>query len=494
MAEAAGAERPAQLPKGSTNFAQYKSKPPFPPGRFDEKMITSLPPKVRPAMIGRNSSLGELRSLSGSGSPALTCGRRTHAHRDGARTRWERAASARRSTPRRGKNVRHVTAHQAGQTIGTARVIASAAMKRARSGKRRTLLALSVAALMAPGCDFICARKQVPAARDAAADDAPVGVEVVTPGAEPRTKLEVGRWTGLHYELEQESDGSFGRTGAASIKAPTLVLKTTVDVLRGTADPLIQERDGKRLRLVEERATLDRISLRSEGGPADFIAKANEMLALLKGMTTKALIAENGEVTEVTTEHVGGVVPPPEVKSFLDEALSAQRYFPLRLPPTPVGVGARWRFSVPLESRGIKSLQVADMTLVELTASTARIGVRVRHQATKQEVPHPTYPGLRATLSSLRGDADGEITLDRLTACILVARFSSTSYQTMTWVDESGEDQTATFMHANVQRLRGRVGAPFDGGDFPDAGAGAAADAAEPTAPPAVPEDEDETE
>lgn len=338
-----------------------------------------------------------------------------------------------------------------------------------RRGHRRPWLVLVALALVAPGCDFMCGKGKPGAGADASAGDAPVGMEVLSAGGEPRAKLEVGRWAGLEYVVELESDGSFGRTGDPPIQAPTLVMKTRVEVLRGTADPLIQERDGKPLRLVEERATLERIGVRSATAPADFIGKVNEALGLLKGLTTRALIAENAEILEVTTEHLGGVVPPPEIKGFLDEALGAQRSFPLRLPPVPVGVGARWRFSVPLEIKGVKATHVADLTLVELTASTARIGIRARQQAPNQEVPHPTIPGLRASLAGLRGDSDGEVTLDRLTACIVAARFSSTTYQTMTWLEPDGNDRTATFMHASVQRIRGRVGSAGDAGDLPEA-------------------------
>lgn len=357
-----------------------------------------------------------------------------------------------------------------------------------RRDRRRLARLALLAVLLAPGCDFMCGKKPAATTPEAGPDPGPAGVEMLSPGAEPRARLEVGRWAGLHYELETESDGSFGRSGEEPVKAPTSILKLSVEVQRGTADPLVQEKDGRSLRLVEERATLERIEIRSATAPPDFVTKLNAAFGLLKGLTTRSLVAENGEIAEITTEHVGGVVPPPEIKQILDEALGAQRFFPFRLPPAPVGLGARWRFSAPLEARGVKSVQVADMTLVELGGKTARIGVRVRHQAPKQEVPHPTEPGLTATLVNLRGDADGEITIDRLTACILAARFSSTSYLTMTWMDPDGHDQTATFMQANVQRMRGRVGPPEDGGlDAGDAASSIVAGEAGP-----APEDDEE--
>jgi hypothetical protein len=289
-------------------------------------------------------------------------------------------------------------------------------------------------------------------------------VEVLGAGAEPRQKLEIGRWTGLTYQLTSQRDGSFGLSGKTPIKTPTSIMESHFEVLRGTADPIEREIEGRQLRLIEERAVVERIEVQSATMPPEALAQLNAAFGLLKGLTTRSLVGEDGELVELKTESVGGVKPPPEIKKLLDGALDAQRHFPFRLPPVPVGVGARWRFSGPFEVRGVKATQVADMTLLELGEGTARISIRTRHTAPKQEVPHPTEPGLRATLDALRGDSDGELTIDRLTAYVIAARLTSTSFLTMTWMDPTGQDQHATFMQAEVQRMTGHVGSQPEGG------------------------------
>lgn len=276
-------------------------------------------------------------------------------------------------------------------------------------------------------------------------------------GSEPRGKLEIARWTGLEYRLTSESQGSFGLSGQPPTKTPTSHLSSVFQVVRGTADPVEREIEGRPLRLVEERATLERIEVKSPTMDPVALGQLNAAFGLLRGLTTRSLIAEDGEVAEVKTESVAGVKPPPEIKKIIDDALDAQRHFPLRLPPVPVGVGARWRFSEPLEVRGVKAVQVAEMTLLALGEKTARIAIKSRHQAPKQNVPHPTEPGLTASLEGLRGDSAGEITIDRLTACILSARLTATSYLTLAWSDASGEARSATFMEAQVQRLSGEI-------------------------------------
>jgi len=330
--------------------------------------------------------------------------------------------------------------------------------------------------------------KKAPAPVEEPANEPAPRVEVLGLGSDPRVRLEVGRWTGLVYQLESRSDGSFGLQGQPPTKAPTSVLLSHFQVLRGTADPVIREMNGHSLRLVEERAELRRIGVESTTLSPEVLGQLNAAFGLLRGLTTRSLLAEDGEVVEVKTESIGGVQPPAPVKKILDDALDAQRHFPFRLAPVPVGVGARWRFSEPFEVRGVKAVQVADMTLIELGKDSARIAIRARHQAQRQQVPHPTEPGLTATLQALRGDSNGEITIDRLTACVLSARLTATSYLTMQWMDAQGQDQNATFMEARVQRLAGHVGPEPDAGpeglDASDAGASDAANASKEPEPP----------
>lgn len=342
-------------------------------------------------------------------------------------------------------------------------------------GARRAVLAGSALLLGLPGCEWMCSKKTP--AKPAATEIVAPRVELLTPGSEPRVRLEVGRWSGLQYQLESRTDGSFGLQGRAPTKTPTSVLRSHFEVVRGTADPVSREHDGREVRLVEERGELVHIGLESQTMPAEALAQLNAAFGLLKGLTTRSFVAEDGEVVEVKTESIAGVQPPAPVKKVLDDALDAQRHFPFRLPPEPVGVGAKWRFSEPFEVRGVKATQVADMTLLEVGKGLVRIAIRTRHQAPRQEVPHPTEPGLTATLEALRGDSNGEISVDPLTAYLLSARLTATSYLTMKWTDAAGQPQSATFMEARVQRLSGHVGAVAEAGAEAEVDAAPAGDA-----------------
>jgi hypothetical protein len=250
------------------------------------------------------------------------------------------------------------------------------------------------------------------------------------------------------------------------------------EVVRGTADPIVREIDGREAHLVEEHAVLRDIGVASDELPAPALAQMNAGFGLLRGLNTRQLVAEDGELAEVSAEGIGGQKLPPEIKKFLDDILDTQRHFPFRLPHDPVGKGARWRFTQPLPMRGINTMQVADMTLTAINEQSVSIAIKVRLQADKQTVPHPTDPSIQASLDKYRGDSEGELVLDRMTAVILSSRLANTSVISLSWKDREFREQKSTFMSASVIKMKGRLG-PFEADDAAtDAGDAATGDAA----------------
>jgi hypothetical protein len=281
-------------------------------------------------------------------------------------------------------------------------------------------------------------------------------VELIDEGREPRAKLEVERWTGFTYVSELESESSLGIQGQVPAALPAAIARVRNQVTRGMGDPLLRERGSSKLRLIEERATLEKLAVRSSAFPPQVVAQFNAGLEIFAGTTTRALIAEDGEVVEMKTELVGGKQPTPEIAAVLDATWEAQRRFPFRLPARPVGPGARWRFSESLDFRKVRGLQLAEMQLLALDGQSARIRMRIRHQAPRQEVPHPMNPKDTAMLEHYRGDADGEVTIDRATAIVLDGRLATTATLRMSG-DVDGGRQTLTFVAASLIRQRGVV-------------------------------------
>lgn len=338
---------------------------------------------------------------------------------------------------------------------------------------RRLVLAL---ALSTPACSSWCNRAPK---KDSDKDkkDQP-RVELLSEGREPKAELEVGRWSGFRYWLTLETDTSLGIQGMAPVKAPTSSVTFAFEVTRGGADPIVREQDGEERKLIEERSVVEDVRVRSAELPPAAVLQIQTALGGLRGTATRQLVGVNGEIVELKTELVGGHKPTPEIKQVLDQALDMHRRFPFRLPPTPVGVGARWRFTDPMKINGVRATQVAEMTLTSLGDKSARIAIRVRLEAGTQMIAHPMNPLRQATLEGFRGDGDGELEIDRMTAVLLSGRLATTAKLQLSSTDSNGKREAGTFMAASVLRIQGGAGAPPPPPKETGADAGAAADAA----------------
>lgn len=348
---------------------------------------------------------------------------------------------------------------------------------------RRLLFTALSALSLAAGCEGGCGGCSKETPSDSDAGKVPEArIELLDAGKEPRVRLQVGRWQGLTYTWKVRNESSFGVVGAKPAKAPTLLADMTFSVQRGTADPVVRERNGRTFRLVEEAATVDAMQVDPKGLPPETVKALNQGLASYAGTRTRVLVAEDGELFEMKTELVGGVEPAPEEKEVMDRAWDVQRRFPFRLPPAAVGVGSKWRFSETIESNGLKLVQLAEMSVKSISDAQVVIRINVRQHAPRQEFVHPFAPGQTALLEQFRGDGDGQLTIDRLTGIPIVGRLSVTGRLTISTVGKPME--RASFISASV--LRSSAVILGEGGVAPalgDAGADAApGDAAAPDA------------
>ncbi|HVU01962.1 MAG TPA: hypothetical protein VHE30_09430 [Polyangiaceae bacterium] len=350
---------------------------------------------------------------------------------------------------------------------------------------RATVYGLLVLGAFSLGCGPKgCSCKGLPKNPLFGVQKAPVhsDVEMISEGAEPKVALRVARWAGLRYRLIVEGSGSMALEGGPPLEGPTVTTTVDREVLRGSADPIVTTVDGGTMDLIEERAVITRMAVRQPGAAPGTVDAWNRMLHPLEGTPLRFLVAESAAVVSVEGER-GDVAPPKEVQAMVKQTLETQRHFPFRLPSVPVGVGARWRFSDRLEFAGIQIEQIAEMTLKSLSESTAIVGLVLRQGAARQTIPHPFYPGKVAMVEQFRGDGDGQLEVDRLTAIVKKGRLVSAARLTLTG-EINGQVGTGSLTAMSTMTSRGMVlDENAAGADDSDGGAGEAA----PGAPAAAP-------
>lgn len=271
-------------------------------------------------------------------------------------------------------------------------------------------------------------------------------------GGEPRVILRVARWTGLRYRMTVHATGWLGLPGVPPVVGPTTSVVVQGEVLRGSAEPLVERRHGGTIRLIEERAKVENVSVTQPGVPQPVLDLWNAALAPFRNTTYLQQVAESAEVTQLNSELVGGVPPPEAVAKSVDQALEQQRHVPFRLPPSPVGVGARWRFRENLTMNGVRGSQTVEMTLRRIDANQAVVGVAVHQQAERQEIANPFAPGAKAIVESFQGNGSGEVVVDRLTAIVLSGGIFVTTSSALT-ADADGKKNTATLVGASSMQI-----------------------------------------
>ena len=316
-------------------------------------------------------------------------------------------------------------------------------------------LGLSLSLLFGGGCHSSCGRTE-PNTEGEKAGPEVKSVRVVDRGLEPRISLRVGRWAGLKYRIRIEANGSFGLAGQQAIHTPMTHMTFFYEVLHGLADPVVKTRQLGREQLISERAVLEDMHAESDVLPPEMLKRWNEGLRLFEGSSVQQLVAEDGEIVEVTTERVAGVDPGPAIKKLFDVGLEIQRRFPLRLPHGEVGVGAKWRFSEKVEVGGVHAMQIADMSLLRIDDEEVAIRFRIRQEAPRQAMAFPQLPHEDTMVESFHGGGHGEIVMDRLTGVLLSAQFSSNARMTASGILD-GKRESASYFMGTAAKMTGVI-------------------------------------
>ncbi len=82
------------------------------------------------------------------------------------------------------------------------------------------------------------------------------------------------------------------------------------------------------------------------------------------------------------------------------------------LPEEAVGVGAKWKVEMPINSQGMTITQVATYELVSVDGETVKTKTALTQTAANQKIENPQMPGMKLDLVKLSGKGGGETTLN----------------------------------------------------------------------------------
>ena len=234
-------------------------------------------------------------------------------------------------------------------------------------------------------------------------------VRLLEAGAEPRAPLRYriapNATATVEMRMEMTMRISMGAQALPSAPMPAMVGRMTFRVTSVGTDGTV--RYGGAVESFEPAP--------GYAGPPQLLTAVRTALATLVGTTYTGAMSSRGFVLDAQIS-----VPPnadANARQTIDSLRDSLRQLAAPLPAEPVGRGARWRVTMPIDAGGISMQQVALYTLDEVRGERGHVQVAITQTARPQALRTPGMPaGTTARLESLRGSgsATAELDLTRL--------------------------------------------------------------------------------
>jgi len=236
---------------------------------------------------------------------------------------------------------------------------------------------------------------------DASANLGPPDLHIVSAGDEPRQLLRYQAVKGAQQKLEIAIDVAIS-AGEMGGPMPTIVLTLAIvveDVTKG----------GMKLRTtVTDTAAVDRDDTRvppaALSGPLD----------LMKGIVLVTTMAPSGRLSGTTIE-LGDKQLSGPAKAQLAALTTSFDQLMMTLPEQPVGVGAVWRNSKPLEQNGMKMIAVNSIQLTSVNGDVLGFAIDTQVHGDDQTVKQAD---LVVDMKDITGTGAGTGTVDLRTLAL----------------------------------------------------------------------------
>jgi hypothetical protein len=274
--------------------------------------------------------------------------------------------------------------------------------------------------------------------------DARTTVKLLDAGTEPRTalryKFQANRIEKMVMEISMAMTIGIGDRMQPEIQVPTTRMTMTID-----NKEVSPEGD------LHYEFAVEQVEVLSEPGidPAkvnDMKQQVNSML----GLSGSATVTSRGFTKDAEIKSPPGI--DPQIRQSMDEMKQSMNQMSAPLPEEPVGRGARWQVTMPVETPAMKFTQVATYTLLEIQGDKVKFDVTIKQSAPPQEIDTPgAAPDVKASLESLKSSGNGTVEL-QMTHLVPTSNLNMTT----TYVVSANNQKIKTTM---------RIGMKFHPGD-----------------------------
>lgn len=225
----------------------------------------------------------------------------------------------------------------------------------------------------------------------------PVTVTLVEPGAEPRRALRYAPKVGDRFRFKmvmQMTVGMGDGNGEEEMKAPAMGMEMDVTVAPA------KEEGRFRYEYILTKAGIEG----DDKGPAGPMLE--DLLKQMVGTRGYAEMNSRGIIAAADTTIPEGL--PDQVQQLMGGMTQSLSQYSFPFPEEAVGVGAKWRVAMPIETSGMKLQQAYEVELAEAADDRVVLKVAATQNAEPQEVKNDMMPpGFVLRVKSVQGTGEG---------------------------------------------------------------------------------------
>lgn len=244
-------------------------------------------------------------------------------------------------------------------------------------------------------------------------------VKLLDPGAQPRTalryKFQANRTEKMVMEMSMAMAMEIGDQKQPETQVPTTRMTMTIDSKEVSPEgDLHYEFELVQVEVLPKPGT----------NPAMVNAMKQQMRSM-QGLSGSVTITSRGFIRDVEIKPPPGI--DPQIRQSMDQVKQSMSQMSAPLPEEPVGKGARWQVTMPVETPAMKLTQIATYTLSEIQGDKVKFDITIKQSAPPQEIHTPgAAPGVKVLLESLKSSGKGTVE-QQMTSLVPTSNINITS-------------------------------------------------------------------
>ncbi|MHC4461468.1 MAG: DUF6263 family protein [Planctomycetota bacterium] len=229
-------------------------------------------------------------------------------------------------------------------------------------------------------------------------------VKLLDPGAQPRTllryKFQANRTEKMVMEMSMAMAMQIGDQKQPETQVPATRMTMTID-----SKEVSPEGD------LHYEFELEQAEVLPKPGANPAVVNAmKQQMSSAQDLRGSATVTSRGFTRDVEIKPLPGI--DPQIRQSMDEMKQSINQMSAPLPEEPVGRGARWQVTMPVETSVMKVTQIATYTLSEIQGDKVKFDITIKQSALPQEIDTPgAAPGGKVFLESLKSSGKGTVEL-----------------------------------------------------------------------------------